>query len=91
LADARTMGWTFEPPPPAAFMLPWQAEALIHYPWSAVPDLLGNLVAVIFVTASSTLFNTPGIEVAVHREANLERELNVTGAANILTGALGGY
>jgi SulP family sulfate permease len=91
LADARTMGWTFEPPPPAAFMLPWQAEALIHYPWSAVPDLLGNLVAVIFVTASSTLFNTTGIEVAVHREANLERELNVTGAANILTGALGGY
>ncbi len=64
---------------------------LAHYPWFAVPDLLGNLVAVIFVTASSTLFNTTGIEVAVHREANLERELNVTGAANILTGVLGGY
>lgn len=91
LADARAMGWTFEPPPPAAFMLPWHMEALVHYPWLAVPDLLGNLVAVIFVTASSTLFNTTGIEVAVHREANLERELNVTGAANILTGALGGY
>ena len=56
-----------------------------------VPDLLGNLVAVIFVTASSTLFNTAGIEVAAHREANLERELNVTGLANILSGALGGY
>ena len=39
----------------------------------------------------STLFNTTGIEVSVHREANLERELNVTGFANILTGALGGY
>ena len=48
-------------------------------------------VAVIFVTASSTLFNTAGIEVAVHREANLERELNVTGIANILSGAFGGY
>jgi SulP family sulfate permease len=88
--EARTMGWTF-PPPPVAFMLPWHTDDLAHYPWSAVPDLLGNLVAVIFVTASSTLFNTTGIEVAVHREANLERELNVTGAANILTGALGGY
>ena len=89
--EARAMGWTFQPPPPAAFMLPWHTDDLLHYPWSTVPDLLGNVVAVIFVTASSTLFNTTGIEVAVHREANLERELNVTGAANILTGALGGY
>ncbi|WP_409334110.1 SLC26A/SulP transporter family protein [Bradyrhizobium sp. cir1] len=91
LGEARALGWTFEPPPKAAFMMPWHAEGLIHYPWFAVPDLLANFVAVIFVTASSTLFNTTGIEVAVHREANLERELNVTGAANMLTGALGGY
>src|SRR6185437_6334746 len=36
-------------------------------------------------------FNVTGIEVATHREANLERELNITGLANILTGAFGGY
>nr|WP_249803673.1 SulP family inorganic anion transporter [Bradyrhizobium sp. 21] len=91
LDEARALGWTFQPPPAAAFMVPWHADGLIHYPWLAVPDLLGNLVAVVFVTASSTLFNTTGIEVAVHREANLERELNITGTANIVTGALGGY
>ena len=45
----------------------------------------------IFVTASSTLFNTTGVEVASHREANLERELNVTGLTNILSGAFGGF
>lgn len=91
LDEARALGWTFQPPPQVAFMVPWHVDGFIHYPWFAVPDLLGNLVAVMFVTASSTLFNTTGIEVAVHREANLERELNVTGAANMLTGALGGY
>ncbi|WP_234682398.1 SLC26A/SulP transporter family protein [Bradyrhizobium monzae] len=91
LDQARSLGWTFQPPPQAAFMLPWHTDDLARYPWFAVPDLLGNLVAVIFVAASSTLFNTTGIEVAVHREANLERELNVTGAANILSGVLGGY
>jgi SulP family sulfate permease len=89
--QARSTGWTFGPPPPSAFMLPWHADALAHYPWTAVPDLLGNLIAVVFVTAASTLFNTTGIEVAAHREANLERELNVTGFANILAGALAGY
>jgi sulfate permease, SulP family len=89
--EAQATGWTFQPPPPTQFMLPWSKQELTRYPWSVVPDLLGNLVAVIFVTASSTLFNTTGIEVAAHREANLERELNVTGLANILTGALAGY
>ena len=89
--EARAAGWTFQPPPPSSFMLPWHADELAHYPWSAVPDLLGNLIAVVFVTAASTLFNTTGIELAAHREANLERELNITGFANIMTGALAGY
>ena len=72
-------------------MLPWSVTEFVHYPWYALPDLAGNLIAVIFVAASSTLFNTTGIEVAVHREADLERELNVAGIANMLSGAFGGY
>jgi SulP family sulfate permease len=90
-AEAQASGWTFQPPPHVSFMLPWSIREISHYPWYTLPDLSGNLIAVIFVTASSTLFNTAGIEVATHREANLERELNVTGAANMLTGMLGGY
>ena len=72
-------------------MLPWSAHEISRYPWYTLPDLAGNLIAVIFVTASSTLFNTTGIEVALNREANLERELNVTGLANMLSGLFGGY
>ena len=89
--EAQAAGWSFQPPPSVTFMLPWSSDALGHYPWQLLADLSGNLVAVIFVTASSTLFNTTGIEVATNREANLERELNVTGLANILTGVFGGY
>ncbi len=85
------LGWTFQPPPKVSLMLPWSVTEFVHYPWYALPDLAGNLIAVIFVTASSTLFNTTGIEVAVHREADLERELNVAGIANMLSGAFGGY
>jgi sulfate permease, SulP family len=91
-AEAQAIGWTFQPPPPpAAFILPWSPKEIGQYPWSTLPDLAGNLIAVIFVTATSTLFNTTGVEVAVQREANLERELNVTGIANMLSGAFGGY
>ncbi|MGJ4888283.1 SLC26A/SulP transporter family protein [Bradyrhizobium sp. HKCCYLRH3099] len=90
-ADAQTMGWTFQPPPHVALVWPWTAAELGSYPWAALPDVAGNLVAVVFVTAASTLFNTAGIEVATHHEANIERELAVTGVANALAGVLGGY
>jgi SulP family sulfate permease len=89
--QAQASGWTFLPPSKVSFMLPWSVHEISRYPWYTLPDLMGNLIAVVFVTASCTLFNTTGIEVAVHREANLERELNVTGIANILSGAFGGY
>jgi SulP family sulfate permease len=89
--EAQAMGWTFASPPHASLVLPWTVVEAGHYPWRALPGLVGNLIAVIFVTAISTLFNTTGIEVATHREADLERELNVTGIANVLTGAFGGY
>ena len=72
-------------------MLPWSAGEISRYPWYTLPDLLGNLIAIAFVTTISALFNTTGIEVATQREANLERELNVTGVANMLSGAFGGY
>ena len=91
LAEAQASGWTFEAPPRVSLMLPWSANEISHYPWYTLPDLVGNVIAVIFVTATSALFNTTGIEVASQREANLERELNVTGVANILSGAFGGY
>ncbi|MDB5639946.1 MAG: hypothetical protein JWP51_4854 [Bradyrhizobium sp.] len=91
LAEAQASGWTFQPPPHVNFMLPWSAGEISRYPWYTLPELSGNLIAVIFVTATSTLFNTAGVEVAVDREANLERELNVTGLANMLSGAFGGY
>jgi SulP family sulfate permease len=91
LADAQAAGWTFESPPHVSLMLPWRPHEIGRYPWYTLPDLLGNMIAVIFVTATSTLLNTTGIEVASQREANLERELNVTGLANILSGAFGGY
>jgi hypothetical protein len=72
-------------------MSPWSADEISRYPWYTLPHVIGNQIAVIFVTVTSTLFNTTGIEVALQREANLERELIVTGLANMLSGAFGGY
>jgi len=91
LEQAQALGWTFQSPPRASLTVPWHLSDIENYPWQALPGLVGNLIAVIFVTAISTLFNTTGLEVATSREANLERELNVAGTANILSGLFGGY
>lgn len=91
LADAQALGWTFKPPAPSPPHLPWELGEIKHYPWDALVTLIGNVFAVIFVTAITTLFNATGIEVETHREADIDRELTTAGAANLLAGLLGGY
>lgn len=91
LPTGEEQEWMFAPQPHADLVLPWSLDALTHYPWRALPALTGNIIAVVFVTAISALFNTTGIEVAAHREVSLKRELNVAGVANIVSGLFGGY
>src|ERR1700731_3133568 len=38
-AEAQAIGWTFQPPPPAAFILPWSPKEIGQYPWYTLPDL----------------------------------------------------
>jgi len=84
-------GWMFRPQPAATLVSPWHAAALHAFPWAALPSLAGDVLAVMFVTISTLLLNTSGIEIATRSEADIERDLKVLGLANLLTGALGGY
>ena len=91
IGDAQAAGWMFSSAPKASLTLPWTLIGSGNFPWGALPGIFGNLIAVVFVTAISTLFNTTGLEVETRREADLDRELRVTGLANVLAGTLGGY
>ena len=62
----------------------------MHFPGRALPSFAGDVLAVMFVTISTLLLNTTGIEIATRTEANIERDLKVHGLANLLTGGLGG-
>jgi sulfate permease, SulP family len=88
---AQTAGWMFKPQPAAALALPWKAEVFAGFSWNLLPALSGDLLAIIFVTVSTLLLNTTGIEIATRSEANIDRDLKVVGFANVLTAALGGY
>jgi SulP family sulfate permease len=90
-ATAQAAGWMFTPQPAAALALPWKANAFSGLSWNLLPTLSGDLLAIVFVTVSTLLFNTTGIEIATKSEANIDHDLKVMGFANILSAALGGY
>jgi SulP family sulfate permease len=91
LGLTQAAGWMFQPQPVAALTLPWKDGALESFSWTLVPSLAGDFLAILFVTTSTLLLNTTGIEIATRSEANIDRDLRVLGFANLLTAALGGY
>ena len=91
IAQAQAGGWMFQPQPVASLTLPWKASAIHDFSWSSMPLLIGDVLAVMFVTVSTLLLNLTGIEIATRTEADIDRDLKVLGFANLITAALGGY
>ena len=91
LAQAQTLGWTFQPQKGVGLTPPFDLKELVLFPWRVLPSLAGDLLSVMFVTAICILLSTTGVEFATRREANLNRELNTFGVANLVSAALGGY
>ena len=89
--EAQAHGWMFATPAAIGIRPEHGALDFPRFPWSAIPELTADFFAVMFVTTISVLLNITGVELATRREANLDRELNVLGAANLLCAALGGY
>ena len=90
LADAQAQGWMFLMPSVRAFAPPWTLH-MMRFPWSALPELGADLVAVMFVSTISVLLNVTSIELSTKQEAELDQELKAQGIANMLCAALGGY
>ena len=91
IAAAQDQSWLFRLQPSAGLTLPWTVGALRSFPWSSLPQLAGDGLAVIFVTVTNFLLNTTGLEIATRSEADIERDLKTLGLANVAIAALGGY
>ena len=91
IAAAQATGWLFRLQPAAGLTVPWKLGPLYSFPWSSLPSLAGDVLAVMFVTVTNFLLNTTGIEIAARSEANIERDLKVLGFANLVIAALGSY
>lgn len=78
---------------------PQSAQALFRYPllaysgeiqWSVIFQNIGILLTLIFTALISLLLNLNGIEMAVRKDIDPNREMRLAGAANIITLLAGG-
>src|SRR5262245_28774844 len=90
LAEARAAHWLIDVR--SGVQLPdlWFSGAIADVEPGAIVRAAANYAALIVVTASTVLLNTMGTEVETRIDADLDRELRITGLSNLLSGALGG-
>jgi SulP family sulfate permease len=89
-SGAMARGWLLGPFPSGALWPPIAPAALGEVDWSALRANAGNMAACTLLAGISVLLNATGLELATERDLDLDRELRVTGVANLVTGALGG-
>ncbi len=90
LDGAASRGLLLGPLPAGGLWPPIGREALGHIDLSFVRHELGNIAACVLLAVIGALLNASGYEMATDQDVDQDRELRVTGLANILTGIAGG-
>jgi SulP family sulfate permease len=68
----------------------WSWRFASEAPWDTLATEWTSLLAMIVVVIVTILLNAAGLELATHRELDLDRELRVSGLANLASGLAGG-
>ncbi len=88
--EARGGGWLLTGVPSRHLWRPLTASAISHADWSIVAHHLGSLLPLLFLIVVALLLNATGVELAIGRDVDLNRELRAAGWANIASGVSGG-
>jgi SulP family sulfate permease len=71
----------------------WQPigiKDLLSADWKAILGQSGNIGSILVLSVLSLLLNATGLELAIHRDININHELTSAGIANIFSGIGGG-
>ncbi len=91
LQQAAAIGWLFPPFGETAYYFPLTPTMLGAVNWSVLPAQSASLFALFLITIIDLLLVASGLELALQRPLDLNRELRVTGIANVVTGIFGGF
>lgn len=84
--DAIHEGWLFSFVQPKLFLSSLHLEQLHQVNWFAVISQAGYFATIIAITTIQLLLNVSGLETLRDTDADLEKELKVSGLANLVNG-----
>lgn len=87
---ARAGGWLLGPFPEGGLWRPITPTALQRADWGAILTQSGTIGTILLIALLSFLLNASGLELALQQNIDLNRELRITGLANMLSGLGGG-
>lgn len=90
IEQARSMGLLFETFPAGGLWKPFTPADISLVDWNALAQQIGLLIPVPLVSLIALLLNATGLELVAKRDIDLNRELRMTGIANIVSGLGGG-
>ncbi len=86
LSQIRERGWLMGPFPDGNLWQPLTREGLGLVHWDAIAMHSGTLGLLVFVSLLSLVLTNGGIELALGRDLDLNRELRAIGMANVVAG-----
>jgi sulfate permease, SulP family len=90
ISEAQAAGLLLKSFPSGSLWQPLSLSTLAQANGGFILSQLGQMVAVMLITVISILLNATGIELAIEQDLDLNRELRVTGVANLVSGLGGG-
>lgn len=88
--EAQALGLLLPAFPSGSLWHPLSFSDLAQADWGLIRSQIGQMVAVMLITIISILLNVTGIELAIERDLDLNRELRAAGIANLASGLGGG-
>ena len=89
--DARAQGWLFAAPTDTRPWMPWNTSGFAQTEWWLLLRRAGDIGTLVLVTTLTVLINATGLEAETRTDTNLDRELAVQGAANMMAPLFGGF
>ncbi|MEC4805118.1 MAG: SulP family inorganic anion transporter [Jaaginema sp. PMC 1079.18] len=86
VVTARAQGWLLGPFPQGDLWQPLQPSVWHNIDFSAIVSQIGAIATLMFISLLSLVLTNNGIELAIEREIDLNRELQAVGLANLLAG-----
>jgi SulP family sulfate permease len=90
IEQAREMGLLLSAFPSGGLWQPFTLTNFNQVDWTVLTNHASTLIAVPLVSLIALLLNATGLELVAKRDVDLNRELRMTGLANILSGLGGG-